>query len=340
MITDAILKLINHKDLEFDEVRSVINQITEGKATDAQMGAFLAALRMKGETVQEITAAATVIKEKCLPFELPNPAETLDMVGTGGDCCGTFNITTTAAFIAASAGVKITKHGNRSSSSKSGAADVLEAFGADIYLKPEKSLEIFNKIGICFLFAQNHNPCMGHIGSIRQQIATRTVFNILGPLINPAKAKMQLIGTYDKNLTEPMAKVLKNLAITDGMVVHGNDGLDEATITSETTISEIRNSEIKTYKIKPEDFGLKRATLADIQGGNSKENTQIILDILSGKDAGPKLDIAVLNAALALYIAKKVSNIKDGVELAKAAVNKGLSLHVFNDFINLSRKTW
>jgi len=338
MITDAILKLINHQNLKFNEVRGVVDQITNGTATDAQMGAFLVALRMKGETVEEITAAAEAIKNKCIPFNLPNPAETIDMVGTGGDCCGTFNITTVAAFIVAAAGVKVTKHGNRSSSSKSGAADVLETFGVDIYLSPKKSLKVLEKTGICFLFAQNHNPCMGHIGSIRKQIATRTVFNILGPLINPARAGMQLIGTYDEKLTEPMAKVLKNLGITDGMVVHGTDGLDEASITSDTIISQIRNSEIKTYIIRPEDFGLKRAVLSDISGGSPEENKQIILNILSGKDKGARLDITSLNAALALYIAKKVPSIKEGVELAKATVDKGLALKVFSEFVKLSSK--
>lgn len=335
MITDAILKLIDGKNLEYNEVKSVIEQITEGKATNAQIAAFLTALRIKGETVQEITAAAHVMKEKCIPLSISTP-QTIDIVGTGGDCSGTFNISTAAAFIAAGAGVHVAKHGNRSVSSKSGAADVLEALGANINLKPENCLKIFNKTGICFLFAQNHHPCMKFVADVRQQIATRTLFNVLGPLINPANTKMQLIGVYDEKLTEPIAKVLVNLMVTDGMVIHGADGLDEATITTETTISEIRNSEIRTYTIKPEDFGLKRANITDIQGGNPDENAKIILNILSGKEKGAKLDIAVLNAALALYITKKADSIENGINLAKSAIDNGFALKTLKDFISLS----
>ncbi len=335
MLTDAISKLINRQNLEFDEVKAVIEQITEGRATNAQIAAFLTALRMKGETVQEITAAAYVMKNKCIPLNI-NVSETIDIVGTGGDCRGTFNISTAAAFIAAGAGCHVAKHGNRSVSSKSGAADVLEALGANINLKPENCLEIFNKTGICFLFAQNHHPCMKYVAEVRHQIATRTLFNILGPLINPANTKMQLIGVYDEKLTEPIAKVLINLGIIRGMVLHGTDGLDEATITSETKISEIKSSEIKTYTIKPEDFGLKRASLSDIQGGTPDENAEIILNILSGKDKGAKLDIAILNAALALCITKKADSIRCGVELAKAAIDNGFALKKLNSFIELS----
>lgn len=335
MIINAISKLINGENLEYDEVIAVIGQITEGKATNAQIAAFLTALRIKGETVQEITAAAHVMKEKCIPLNI-NTAQTIDIVGTGGDCSGTFNISTAAAFIAAGAGAYVAKHGNRSVSSKSGAADVLEALGANINLKPENCIEIFNKTGICFLFAQNHHPCMKYVADVRQQIATRTLFNILGPLINPANTKMQLIGVYDEKLTEPIAKVLVNLMVTDGMIIHGADGLDEATITAETTISEIKNSKIKTYTIKPEDFELKRANKADIQGGNPDENAQIIIDILSGKEKGAKLDIAALNAGLALYITKKTNTIKNGVELAKAAISNGSALKKLKDFISLS----
>jgi len=335
MITNIIVKLINGTDLKFSEVKDVIDQMTEGKVSDIQMAAFLTALRIKGETVEEITAAAQTIKNKSVPFNL-DVQDAIDIVGTGGDCCGTFNISTAAAFIAAAAGCNVTKHGNRSASSKSGAADVLESLGANINLKPENTLQILRKIGICFLFAQNYNPCMRHVANVRQKIGTRTVFNILGPLVNPARAKMQLIGVYDKKLTEPLAYVLKNLSITDGMTIHGADGLDEATITDETIISEIRNSKITTYTIKPEDFGLKRAVLADIQGGTPKDNGQIILNLFSGKEKGAKLDIAILNAALLIYITRKTANVKDGVELARKAVDSGNALKILNDFIELS----
>ncbi len=335
MITNAILKLINGENLEFEEVKSIIEQITEGNVTNVQIASFLTALRIKGETVQEITAAATVMKNKCIPINT-KIAETIDIVGTGGDCCGTFNISTAAAFIAAAAGSHVAKHGNRSVSSKSGAADVLEALGANINLKPENSLEIFNKTGICFLFAQNHHPCMKYVAEVRHQLGIRTLFNILGPLINPANTTMQLIGVYDEKMTEPIAQVLVNLGITDGMVIHGADGLDEATITDITRVSEIKNSKIQTYNIKPEDFELKPASLADIQGGNPEINAKIILNILNGTEYGPKHDIAVLNAALALYITKKADSVKKGVELAKSAIDKGLALKTLNEFIRLS----
>lgn len=335
MITDKIVKLINGLDLEYSEVVDVINQMTEGRVSDVQMAAFLTAIRIKGETVQEITAAAQTIKNKSIPF-YSDVKNAIDIVGTGGDCCGTFNISTASAFIAASAGCYVTKHGNRSASSKSGAADVLEALGANINLTAEKSAQILKRIGICFLFAQNYNPCMKYVANVRQKIGTRTIFNILGPLVNPARAKMQLIGVYDKKLTEPLAYVLKNLSITNGMTVHGTDGLDEATITSETIISEIKNSKIITYTIKPEDFGLKRSTLADIQGGTPEENAQIILNLFKGKEKGAKLDVALLNAALLIYITKRSASIKEGVELARMAVEKGLTLKILTDFIKYS----
>jgi len=336
MITNAITKIINRQNLDYDEVKEVIEQITEGKATEAQIASFLTALRMKGETVQEITAAASVMKNKSIPFNIKVP-ETIDIVGTGGDCAGTFNISTAAAFVVAGAGGRVAKHGNRSVSSKSGAADVLEALGANINLKPEESLEIFNETGICFLFAPNYHPCMRFVANVRREIGIRTLFNILGPLVNPAHTKMQLIGVYDAKLTQPIAKVLKNLGITDGMTVHGADGLDEASITSDTMISEIRNSEIKSYTIKPEEFGLKRTQLKDIRGGTPKENSKIILDILSGREKGAKLDIVLLNAGLALYITGKAENIKGGIELAKTAVDEGLALNTLNKFITLSK---
>lgn len=335
MIIDAIRKIINSKDLDFAEVQTVIEEITEGRTTDAQIASFLTALRLKGETVQEITAAAQTLKNKCIPLNLNTP-EAIDIVGTGGDCRGTFNISTTAAFIAAGAGCKVAKHGNRSASSKTGAADVLEMLGANINLTPAESLAIFKKTGICFMFAPNHHPCMHFVAAVRQEIGIRTLFNILGPLINPAHTKMQLIGVYDENLTEPIAKVLKNLGVTAGMTVHGKDGLDEATITGPTMVSEIKNGEITSYTISPEDFGLKRATIADIQGKNIEDNAQIIKNIFSGKETGAKLDVALLNAGLAIYITKTAPTIKEGIRLAKAAVDNGLALKTLENFIEAS----
>ncbi len=334
-IINAISKIIDLKNLEFTEVQEVIEQITEGRATDAQIAAFLTALRAKGETVEEITAAASVMKNKCIPLDTKIP-ETIDIVGTGGDCAGTFNISTTSAFIAAGAGCKVAKHGNRSVSSKSGAADVLEALGANINLSPAESLTLFEKTGICFLFAPNHHPCMKFVAHIRHEIGIRTLFNILGPLVNPAHTKMQLIGVYDEKLTEPIANVLKNLGITRGMTLHGADGLDEATISGQTSISEIKDNKIISYKISPADFGLKIASLVDIQGGDSKENAQILKDILSGKEKGAKRDISVLNAGLAIYITGNAKDIKEGVELAKASIDKGFAQKTLEEFIKNS----
>lgn len=336
MITDAILKIIEGDNLDFNETQTVINQITEGKATDAQIASFLTALRIKGETVQEITAAAEVMQDKCIHIDT-KCSEVVDIVGTGGDCTGTFNITTAAAFIAAGAGCKIAKHGNRSVSSKSGAADVLEAFGVDINLKSDQSLEIFKKTGICFLFAPDYHPCMKYVANVRHEIGFRTLFNILGPLINPACTSTQMIGVYDEKLVRPVAEVLRNLGITNGMTYHGADGLDEASITTKTAIAEIKNSEIISYTIHPADFGLKTAPLKDIQGGNPKENSEIIKNIFNKKDAGAKRDIAILNAALIIYVAKKANTIKEGIELAKASIDNGLALSTLENFISYSK---
>ena len=338
MITEIIAKLLNGENLEFAEMQKTIELITDGKVSDVQIACFLTALRMKGETVEEISAAAFTLKNKCIPINIKN-TETIDIVGTGGDCAGTFNISTAAAFVAAGAGCKITKHGNRSATSKSGAADVMEALGANINLSADESLSIFEKTGICFMFAQNHHPCMKYVANVRYEIRNRTLFNILGPLINPANAKMQLIGVYDKKLTEPLVKVLKNLNITNGMVVHGNDGLDEASITDSTLISEIKNNEITSYIIKPEDFNLKRSSLQDIEGGDPDYNAKIIMDIFNGDDVGPKRDIVALNAGLAIYITKKAQNISEGVKLAKASIENGLALKTLNNFIAISKKT-
>ncbi len=337
-IVKAISKIIDLENLAAIEVQEVIEQITRGKATDAQIASFLTALRAKGETVEEITAAAEIMKSKCIPLDTKIP-ETIDIVGTGGDCTGTFNISTTSAFIATGAGCKVAKHGNRSVSSKSGAADVLEALGANINLTPKENLSILKKIGICFLFAPNYHPCMSFVAHIRHEIGIRTLFNILGPLVNPAHTKMQLIGVYDEKLTEPIANVLKNLGITRGMTLHGADGLDEATICGQTSISEIKDSKIISYKIKPQDFNLKTATLVDIQGGDAKENAQIIKDIFSGKEKGAKRDVAVLNAALAIYITGLAKDIKVGVELAKASLDNGFAQKTLETFTSLSHSS-
>lgn len=337
LIVKATKRILEGKNLKFKETQEVIKQITEGKATHAQIASFLTALRFKGETVQEITAAATIMQDKCITIDTKTP-DTIDIVGTGGDRAGTFNISTAAAFIAAGAGCKVAKHGNRSASSKSGAADVLEELGADINLPPEKSLDIFKKIGICFLYAPDYHPCMQYAAPVRQEIGIRTLFNVLGPLINPAKTKIQLIGVYDKKLTEPVAQVLKNLGITRGMTVHGADGLDEATITDETFISEIKCGKITSYKVTPKDFGLEYASLRDIQGSNTKENAKIIKNIFSGKEKGAKYDIAAFNAALSIYLTGNSKDIKEGVKLAKDSINNGSALKTLEAFISLSKK--
>jgi anthranilate phosphoribosyltransferase len=282
MIAEAIYKAMSGEDLEFDIARAAMEEIMEGKATQAQIAAFLTALRMKGESISEITACATVMREKAV--RIRSDVDVMDIVGTGGDEAGTFNISTTAAIVVASGGIPVAKHGNRSVSSKSGAADVLEKLGVNIQIPSEKSQEILERIDLCFMFAQIYHNSMKYAAPVRKELGVRTIFNILGPLANPAGASMQLMGVFDEKLAEPLAQVLSNLGVKRGMVIHGCDGMDEATLTSETKVVEIIDGALKTYYIAPEDFGFIRCSREELQGGNAEENARITRDILNGTE--------------------------------------------------------
>lgn len=335
MIKEAIYKLINGKDLTFEEAKSVMEEMMDGTATQAQMGAFLTGLRMQGETIEEITAFATVMREKGIKIQPQR--EVIDIVGTGGDEVGTFNISTTSAFVVAAGKVPVAKHGNRSVSSKSGAADVLEELGVNLMLTPAQNEEILNKIGICFMFAPVYHSSMKYAAPVRKELGIRTVFNILGPLSNPAAATMQLLGVYDPKLAKPLAKVLANLGVTRGVVVCGKDGLDEITLTGETTVYEIRDGEITNYVIKPEDFGLKSCDLLELIGGTPKENAKITEDILLGKEMGPKRDVILMNAGMCLYLGIDGITLKQGVEMAAEIIESKKAYDKFLEFIKATK---
>lgn len=336
MIQQAIHDVMEGKDLSFDMMKQVMEEMMEGTATQAQMGALLAALRMKGETVEEITACATVMREKGLKI---NPVrEVIDIVGTGGDEVGTFNISTTAAFVVAAGGVPVAKHGNRSVSSKSGAADVLERLGARLDLTPQQSEKVLEETGICFLFAQVYHSSMKYAAPVRREMGARTIFNILGPLSNPAGATMQLMGVYSEKLVEPLARVLSNLGVTRGLVVNGGDGLDEVTLTGVTHMCEIRNGELRCYDALPEQYGLHSCKLEDLLGGTPEENAQITLDILTGKERGPKRDEVVYNAAMSLYLGIDGVTVKECVEMAEELIDSGKAKAKLDAFVKLTNE--
>ena len=335
MISQAINKLSAGNDLSMVETTDSMRQIMNGEATNAQIAAFLTAMHIKGETIDEITACAMVLREKCTKI-VPNK-EALDIVGTGGDKSNTFNISTTSSVVIAAGGVPIAKHGNRSMSSKCGAADLLEALGVNISVEPEKSQEVLEKAGICFLFAQKYHASMRFAGPVRKEIGIPTVFNYIGPLSNPALAKMQLMGVYDAKLVEPLAKVLVNLGLRRGMVVYGN-GIDEATLTGPTMICEFNDGVTKTYTITPEEVGLKRCELKDLLGGVAEENAEITRNILSGKERGPKRDAVLLNAGLSLYIGGKAAAITEGIQMAAQLIDSGKAKAKLDEFVALTNQ--
>ena len=334
MIKEAIYQLINGNDLTYEQAREVMEEMMTGTATQAQMGGFLTALRMQGETIDEITAFATVMREKGIKIEPER--EVIDIVGTGGDEVGTFNISTTSAFVVAAGGVPVAKHGNRSVSSKSGAADVLERLGANLDLTPEQNEKVLNACDVCFLFAQKYHSSMKYAAPIRKELGVRTVFNILGPLSNPAAATMQLLGVYDKKLAKPLAQVLSNLGVTRGVAVCGEDGLDEITLTGETDVHEIRFGEITSYNITPEQFGLRRCALQELIGGTPEENAQIARDILTGKEKGPKRDIVVMNAGMSLYLGKDGISLEEGLQMAQEILDSGKAYEKLQEFVKLT----
>ena len=324
LLKPYIFKVIEGTDLTQDEAYAAMDCIMSGGATDAQIGSFITALRMKGETIDEITGFARVMRSKAAV--MPHSAAAIDIVGTGGDLANTFNISTTAAFVAAGAGLSVAKHGNRSVSSKSGSADVLEALGVKIDMTPAQASECLDACGLSFLFAQKFHGSMKFAAMPRKQIGVRSVFNILGPLANPAFTRYMLIGVYNEALMEPMAKVLQNLGVKRAMVVHGSDGLDEITISGTTKICEIKGSKLIKYELDPRDYGMRTANIGEVAGGTAEENAQITLAILSGQERGAKRDIVLLNAACALVIAGSAEDIGQGLSLARASVDTGAAM--------------
>lgn len=333
MIQEAIYKLINKRNLSLELAKLVMEEIMEGNATSSQISSFLTAMRMKGETIDEITACASVMREKCT--RITPKFDVLDIVGTGGDEANTFNISTVSAFVVAAGGVPVAKHGNRSVSSKCGSADLLEALGINISLTAEQSALILDKIGMCFMFAPTYHASMKYAAPVRRELSIRTIFNILGPLANPAGVNMQLLGVYDENLVEPLAKVLANLGVKRAVVVHGHDGLDEVTLCDTTTICEINNGVLNSFFLSPEQLGLKRCLPIDLVGGLPKENAQIALDILSG-EKGPKRDVVVLNSAICLYMSYNQVTLRECVKTAEKLIDSGAARSQLDKFIELS----
>ncbi len=337
MIQEAIEKLIEKKDLASTEAETVMDEVMSGTATPAQIAGFLIALRMKGESIEEITACAKVMRKKASLIRPKRYTELIDIVGTGGDKSSSFNISTTAAFVTAGAGIPVAKHGNRSVSSKSGAADVLTALGVNIALEPKKVEQCINEVGIGFLFAPNFHPAMKFAIGPRKDLGVRTIFNILGPLTNPAEAPFELMGVFDEKLVRPLAQVLGNLGCRHAMVVHGS-GLDEITLSGKTVVSEFFDGKIKSYSIDPSDFGFKACSRDSLVGGSPEENAKILKDILAGKEKGPKYETVLLNAGAAIYIAGKAKGIKEGIALAKNSIDSGKALEKLNKLIQWTSK--
>lgn len=338
MIKEAIIKIVNKEDLSFDEAYTVMNEIMNGETTPTQNAAFLAALSTKSakaETTGEIAGCAKAMREHATPVD--TDFDLFEIVGTGGDNARSFNISTTSAIVAAAGGMKVSKHGNRAASSKCGTADCLEALGVNIDEDPDKCRELLEKVGICFFFAQKYHTSMKYVGAVRKELGFRTVFNILGPLTNPAHPKRQLLGVYDEYLIEPLAKVLMELGVKRGMVVYGMDKLDEISLSAPTKVCEIKDGALHTYEIKPEDFGLTRCKKEDLAGGDPKENAAITLSILNG-EKGAKRDAVLLNAGAALYIGEKAKSMQEGINLAARLIDSKKALKVLEDFIKVSNE--
>ena len=338
MIAEAIRKIVAKGDLTYDEAYAVMNEIMNGETSQVQNAAYLAALSTKStrtETIDEITASARAMREHALPVS--HSREVMEIVGTGGDHAGSINVSTTSAFIVSAAGVPVAKHGNRAASSRSGAADCLEALGVNIRLSPEKCPELLDTIGICFMFAQEYHSSMKYVGSIRKELGIRTVFNILGPLTNPANPEMMMLGVYDSYLIEPLSRVLTKLGVRRGMIFHGEDGLDEISASAPTSFSEIRDGWYRTGVLKPEDFGMVRCEKSDIVGGSPEENAAVARDILKGVK-GPKYNIVILNAGASLYTAGKADSIREGIQLAEAQVESGAAYRKLEEFVEASNR--
>ena len=337
MIKEAIIKIVDKQDLTYDEAYSVMNEIMSGETSPTQNAAFLAALSTKStkaETIDEIAGCAAAMRDHAL--KVPHDMDVLEIVGTGGDNAHSFNISTTSALVIAASGVKVAKHGNRAASSLCGTADCLEALGVNLDLSPEKCVELLKKIGICFFFAQKYHTSMKYVGPIRKELGIRTVFNILGPLTNPASPNMHLLGVYDASLVEPLARVLTSLGVKSGMVVYGTDKLDEISASAPTLVCEFRDGNYKTYTITPEQFGFTSCKKEDLVGGTPTENAAITLGILKGGDKGPKRNAVLLNAGAALYIAGKADSFENGIKLAGELIDNGAALAKLEEFIKES----
>ncbi|NTU89766.1 MAG: anthranilate phosphoribosyltransferase [Actinobacteria bacterium] len=329
MIKEATAKLIDRQDLTYEEANACIDEIMSGSTSQVQTAAILTALSTKGETIEEITACAAAMRSHSM--KMKHNLDLLEIVGTGGDGSRSFNISTTASIVIASAGVKVAKHGNRAASSKSGAADCLEALGVNIDLEPEKCLELLEKIDICFFFAQKYHASMKHVGPVRKELGVRTIFNILGPLTNPASANMQLLGVYSEALVQPLARVLSNLGVKRGMVVFGRDKLDEISMSCSTSVCEFENGRYEYYAIKPEDFGFETCKKSELEGGTPAQNAKITLSILRG-EKGPKREAVLLNAGAGIYVAGKTESFKAGVVLAAELIDSGRAMAKLEEF--------
>ena len=336
MIKEAIVKLAEKENLSGSMAEQAMDEIMSGQATPVQMSAFLVALSMKGATIEEITACAKGMRNHCV--KLLNDQDVLEIVGTGGDRANSFNISTISALVVSAAGAPVAKHGNRAATSKCGAADVLEALGVKIDLAPEKSAELLKRLNICFMFAQNYHLSMKYVAPVRRELPIPTVFNILGPLTNPAGASMQLMGVYEEGLVEPLARVLRNLGVTRAMVVFGQDGLDEISASSPTTVCEVREKEFASYVLTPEQFGMERCRKEELTGGTPEENAEIARRILNG-EKGPKRNAVVLNSAAALHITKGIS-MEDAVVQVQELIDSGKAREQMEAFITLSNQIW
>ena len=338
MIKEAIVKIVNKGDLSYDEAYAVMNEIMNGETSPTQNAAFLAALSTKSakaETIDEIAGCAAAMREHAVKVE--TGTDIFEIVGTGGDNAQSFNISTTSALVAAAGGMKVAKHGNRAASSKCGTADCLEALGVNIQQDPEKCVELLKEVGMCFFFAQKYHTSMKYVGAIRKELGVRTVFNILGPLTNPGSPSMQLLGVYDEYLVEPLAQVLVSLGVKRGMVVYGMDKLDEISMSAPTKVCEIRDGWMKSYVIKPEDFGFMRCTKDDLKGGTPEDNARITRAILNG-EKGPKRDAVLMNAGASLYIGGKADSLADGIKLAAELIDSGKADKVLDKFIEVSNR--
>ena len=338
MIKEAIVKIVNKGDLTYNEAYTVMNEIMSGETTPTQNAAFLAALSTKSaraETTDEIAGCAAAMRDHATRVE--TGLDVFEIVGTGGDNAGSFNISTTSALVAAAAGMKVAKHGNRAASSLCGTADCLEALGVNIQQSPEKCVELLNEVGFCFFFAQKYHMSMKYVGAIRRELGFRTVFNILGPLTNPASPAVQLLGVYDEYLVEPLAQVLMDLGVKRGMVVYGQDKLDEISLSAPTRVCEFKDGWFKSYTITPETFGLKRCEKAELVGGSPAENAAITRAILAG-EKGPKRDAVLMNAGAALFLGGKTESMADGIRLAGELIDSGAAARTLEKLIEVSNR--